>query len=101
MLRCLFIFFRFSFERCRAFRSGELYSSATRFRKPNRDGLLRRSRTVFAIANMVNFFAHKLTRLRRRSLAFTGIFPRSIDSFLLGHNECFSQNFALETVAKT
>jgi hypothetical protein len=41
---------------------------------------------VLAFAYVMNFFADKLSRLSRWRLAFAGIFARSIDSFLLGHN---------------
>ena len=41
---------------------------------------------MLAFAYMVNFFADEFAGLGGRRLAFTGIFSRSIDGFLLGHD---------------
>jgi hypothetical protein len=91
VLGCLLIFCRFSFQRGWPFRRRQLHAGTARFRKPNSDGLLRRSRTMLPFTNMMNLFTHEFTRLSGRGLPFTGIFPCSVNGFLLGHDGLYSQ----------
>src|SRR6476646_6387010 len=55
----------------------EIDSSPPRLRQANRDRLLRRSRSVLPLANVVHFLAHKFASLRagRFSLAFILLRP--------------------------
>jgi hypothetical protein len=58
----------------------------SRLGKADGDGLLRRTRAVFAFADVMEFFPDKFSRLCRRSLPFARIFARSFNSFLFWHN---------------
>jgi hypothetical protein len=41
----------------------QLYARAPRFREPDRDRLLRRSRTMFPLPNVMHFFPNEFSRL--------------------------------------
>src|SRR3954466_9299162 len=47
----------------------EIDAGAPRLREPDRDGLLRRPRTVLAFADVLHLLAHELARLGRRGFA--------------------------------
>src|ERR1051325_5539580 len=71
---------------CRAARGwSQLYPRAPRFRQPNRNGLLRRASTMFPFTDMLLLFAHHLSCLRARSLAFSFVFSRTLQSFFFRH----------------
>src|SRR5262249_26976787 len=53
---------------------------------PDRDRLLRRTCTVLALANVIDFLAHELTGLRRGGLAFGLVTLRSFHRFLFRHD---------------
>src|SRR5438067_2925408 len=63
----------------------QLHSRAARLRQADRDGLLRRTRAVLALPNVVHLLAHELASLRRRRLALRGVFLRAVDGLLVGH----------------
>jgi len=63
----------------------QLDSGATRFRQANGYGLLRGSRPVFPLAEVVKFLAHKFTGLGGRGFSFTGVFVRPINNCLVSH----------------
>lgn len=65
-----------------SFRRAQLHSCPPGFRKPNRNGLLRRRRSVFALANMVHFFPHEFTRLCAGCLPFPRILHGRVQWFL-------------------
>jgi len=46
---------------------------------------------MLAFANMMNFFAHEFAGLSGWRLAFTSIFPCSINRSLLGHDDLYSR----------
>jgi hypothetical protein len=62
-----------------AFRWRQFHAGATRFRQPDGDRLLWRTRAVFALADVFYFFAHEFTGLRRWRLAFAFVFARPFD----------------------
>ena len=74
LLRCLSLGGRF-----------QLHPGAPSLGQSNRDGLLRRSRTMLAFANVMHFLADELSRLRRRSLAFPLVLASSFNRFTLRH----------------
>jgi hypothetical protein len=67
------------------FGGSELHSRSPRFRQSNGNRLLRRARSVFALARMVNLFPHKLTRLRRRRLTLRSDSVCSFNRFSFWH----------------
>jgi len=46
---------------------------------------------MLPFTNMMNLFTHEFARLSGRGLPFTGIFPCSVNGFLLGHDGLYSQ----------
>ena len=64
----------------------EMNAGAPRFRQPNRDRLLRRSRAVLALTDVVHLFANELTSLRRRRLPLPFIAPRALQRRLFRHS---------------
>jgi hypothetical protein len=62
-----------------ALRRRQFYTRAARFRQPDCDRLLGRTRAVFALANMFHFFAHEFTGLRGWRLAFAFVFVCPFD----------------------
>jgi hypothetical protein len=72
-----------------ALRRRQFYSSPPRLRETNRDRLLRRASTVFALANVFHFFAHKLASLSRRRFALALVFARAFDGLFFWHFKLF------------
>src|SRR5690348_14382618 len=60
-------------------------SRAARLREANRDRLLGRARPVLAFADVVNFLADELARLRGRALSLGLVAPRAPYRFFGGH----------------
>ena len=54
----------FGSRRCARRRTRQLHARTSRFRQADGNGLLRRSRAVFALADVVDLFANELARLR-------------------------------------
>src|SRR6188474_1313767 len=68
---------------CRRF--AQLDAGPARLRQPDRDRLLRRSRAVLALADMMDLFADELAGLRGRCFPLTFVAPRAFQRFLLWH----------------
>ena len=66
-------------------RRRQLHSGAARFGKADRDGLFRGSGAVFSLTDMLDFFAHKFARLRRRRFAFALFLAGPRDGFIFWH----------------
>src|SRR5437879_4723311 len=64
---------------------GEIDAGPPCLRQADGDRLFRRSRSVFALADVVHFLADKLTGLGRRRLALTFVLPCSFHGFLFRH----------------
>jgi hypothetical protein len=64
---------------------GLLHSRAASFRQADGNGLLRRSRPVLSLANVIDLLANEFSRLRRRSLSFSFIFSCTPQRFSLRH----------------
>lgn len=60
-------------------------SRAASLGQADRDRLLRRSRAVFALADMIHFFAHEFSGLGAWSFALALILARPCDRFLFRH----------------
>src|SRR5262249_10900435 len=65
-------------------RRRQRHAGAARLRQADGDRLLRRSRAVFALANVMDLLADELTRLRARRLPLPFVAPRPLDRLLLG-----------------
>src|SRR4030095_13403897 len=79
------------FLRSRAFlRRRQLYSSPASLRQTDHNCLFGRSRTVFSLADMFHFLAHKLTGLGRGRLAFALVLASTFNCFFFWHNRLFS-----------
>src|SRR5438067_11906050 len=63
----------------------QLYAGPSGLRKPNGDGLLGRSCTVFALPDVVHLLAYELTRLGRRRFPFPSILSCPLDSLYFWH----------------
>jgi hypothetical protein len=63
----------------------QLDSCAPSFRKPNRNGLLGRSNSVLAFANVMHLFAHEFTCLGAGRPALLSIFLNSFEYFFFWH----------------
>src|SRR5262245_10619793 len=63
----------------------ELYSGTTGFRKTDGDGLLRRTRAVFAFSDVVHLLAHELAGLRRARFPLFLVPFGAFQRFLLRH----------------
>lgn len=63
----------------------QFHAGATGFGKSDRDSLFRGARPVFAFANVLHLFAHKLTGLRARSFAFARVATRAFDGPFFRH----------------
>src|SRR5438270_2203273 len=74
------------------FGRSELDSGAARFGKPNGNSLLRRARSVLALADVVHLLANKLTRLRARRFALALILVCAFQCLLLWHGYPSSEN---------
>jgi hypothetical protein len=72
-----------------ALRGRQLYSSTSCLGQTNGDCLFGRSGTVFALADVFYFFAHKLARLCGDRFAFTLILPCAFDCFFCRHNKSY------------
>jgi hypothetical protein len=68
------------------FRRRQLNACAPRFGKPDRNGLLRASRSVLSLTNMVHLFAHELARLRAGRFALASVFARPLDCSFFWHD---------------
>jgi len=63
----------------------ERHAGTTRLRQSDRNRLLGRARAVFALADMMDFFAHELSRLGARRFALAGVSTRAVDGRFLWH----------------
>jgi hypothetical protein len=66
-------------------RFAELHARTTRLREPDRDRLLRRSRAVLALANVMDLLTHELAGLSRRRLSFTLVLTSPPQRFFFRH----------------
>jgi len=75
------------FARARAgvLRRRQHHTGATRFRQSNRNRLLGRARTVFAFANVMDFFAHEFSGLGARRFALASVPTSAFDGLFLRH----------------
>jgi hypothetical protein len=73
-----------------AFRRRQFHAGASRFGQTDGDGLLGRSRAVFALANVLHFFPDKLARLGGRREPFALVFTCSFDCFVFWHQKSFA-----------
>src|SRR5262245_9470012 len=64
----------------------EMNPRTPRLRQTDCDRLFRRARTVLALANMVELFAHELARLCRRGPPLTLVSPCAPQRFLVRHD---------------
>jgi len=60
-------------------------AGATRLRQSDRNRLPGRTRTVFAFADVMDFFAHELSRLGARRFALAGVSTRAFNGHFLWH----------------
>src|SRR5438128_11539329 len=67
-------------------RRRQLHARTPRLREPDGDRLLGRSCAMFALADMMYFFADKFARLRGRRFAFPLSLVRAFYSFFLWHD---------------
>ena len=63
----------------------ERHAGTTRLRQSDRNRLLGRARAVFALADMMDFFAHELSRLGAPRFALAGVSTRAVDGRFLWH----------------
>jgi hypothetical protein len=63
----------------------EFHSRPSRLRQTNGDGLLRRSRTVLALTDVLDLFVDELAGLRGRRLPLPSVGACPFERFLLGH----------------
>src|SRR5207248_552429 len=68
----------------------QLYSRPAGLRQPDRDRLLGRTRTVFALTDVVHLLTDELPSLRRRRFALGCILVRALDGFSLWHGSITS-----------
>src|SRR5579864_4940826 len=68
-----------------AFRSLQFHARPASFGETDGNGLFRIPRAVFAFADMVHLFAHKLARLCAGRLAFPGVFSCPFQGSLFRH----------------
>jgi hypothetical protein len=77
---------------CRRFRLSllrrlEFYTRAAGLGQPDRDGLLGRTRTVFALTDMLDLLVDEFARLSGWRLSLSGVPPRASDGFLFRHTD--------------
>jgi hypothetical protein len=80
------ILLRLLSHRSGSFRRCQLHSGATRLGKANRDRLLRRTRAVLTLSDVMDLFANEFSGLSGRGLALAGVFSGSLDGFALRHD---------------
>jgi len=68
------------------FWSSQLHPSVMGLGKTYGNRLLRRTRTMLTLSNVVYLFANEFSRLSGRRLALAGIFSGSFNCFALRHN---------------
>src|ERR1700722_10639002 len=93
-LRRTCILRRFLSRRRRSSRR-QFHSCAPRLRKPNGNCLLGRSRSMFALPNVIHLFLDKLSRLRRWRFPFARIFSGPLHGLPLRHGNPLLVVFSL------
>src|SRR5207248_6497538 len=75
-----------------AFGRSELDAGAARFGKPNGNSLLRRARSVLALADVMHLFANKFARLSAGRFSLARVFVGAFQCLLLWHGYPSSEN---------
>ena len=70
----------------------QLHTGTPSLREADRDRLLRASRPVFSLANVLDLLAHEPAGLGARGLPLSLVALRALDDLLLGHGNHLSEN---------